>query len=205
MTDAEYVFKKTDAERKSMGHGARAKKCGSKSKKCSLPSDNLTASEIKKMNGECKSYDLAKPMRWDVFRALPHDLQSEYIRKLSAMGASRVDICDMFACSEGAYSQYMNVHHKGERFFDQKNLRYRNNDEFVAWFCGESGIQEAVLDTAKAESPKAKEPEPADLPTLMTGTVTYTGIPQAVFQQIMGFMGAGRRYKITVSFEQTDA
>ena len=50
MTDAEYVFQQDVKERKKMKTGAMHRKCGSKSKKCTLPSDYLTPSQKKKLN-----------------------------------------------------------------------------------------------------------------------------------------------------------
>lgn len=214
MTDAEYTFNQISAERKRIGRGAIARKCGSKSKKCSLPSDLMTASEIKKMSGECKSYDLSKPMKWGEFRKLPHDLQSEYIKKLAAMGANRADVCDMFGVKPDTYSQYMIDHHKGERFFTTKNAKYKNNDEFVAWFCGESGIEVAenkpteaptVAEEQAAVNPVETVEEKTAMPVLSSGSVTYTGNPKAIFDKIMLMMDGIDSCKITVSFEQTAA
>ena len=135
MDDAEFMFKQTSAERKRTGRGAMAKKNGSKSKKCGLPSDHLSEAEKKKLNGSVEVYNLGKPMTWEQFRKMSHDLQSEYIRKLAGMGAGRNDIADMFRVKPFTYSNYMTEHHRGEKFISTS--KNRNNDEFVAWFLGE--------------------------------------------------------------------
>jgi len=84
MTDEEYLFRQTEKERKRAGYGAFHKKSGAKSSYVSLPSDKLTRKERLAMNGECKSFNLAKPTTWEEFRHWPHDVQAEYIRKLEA-------------------------------------------------------------------------------------------------------------------------
>ena len=56
MTDEEYLFRQTERETKRTARGAAAKKCGSKSKKCSLPSDYLSAKQRKGLNGKVMEY-----------------------------------------------------------------------------------------------------------------------------------------------------
>lgn len=84
MNDYEYAFKEDAKEKKAAGRVAFARKGGSKSKRCSLPSDNLTPAQKRALNGEVKTYDLNKPMAWDFFKMMPKDLQEEYIRKIVA-------------------------------------------------------------------------------------------------------------------------
>lgn len=69
-------------QKKRIAAGARHRKCGSKSKFCSLPSDNMTAAEWKRRNGKVKTYNLMAPMGWDEFKSMPHDLQQQYLDTL---------------------------------------------------------------------------------------------------------------------------
>ena len=69
-------------QKKRIARNAKYQKNGSKSKKCTLPSDYLTAKERKALNGEVKTYCLSKPMKWDEFKAMPLNIQEEYILKL---------------------------------------------------------------------------------------------------------------------------
>ena len=69
-------------QKKRIAAGARHRKCGSKSKFCSLPSDNMTAAEWKRRNVKVKTYNLMAPMDWDEFKSMPHDLQQQYIDTL---------------------------------------------------------------------------------------------------------------------------
>ena len=51
-------------------------------KGCSLPSDNLTAAQKRRLNGPVSTYKLDEPMSWESFKAMPEDLQKQYILNL---------------------------------------------------------------------------------------------------------------------------
>ena len=66
-------------QKKRTAAGARHMKRGSRSKRCSLPSDNLTPAQLKRRNGPVSTYKLDAPMRWDDFKAMPVDLRWQRI------------------------------------------------------------------------------------------------------------------------------
>ena len=59
------------------------KKCGAKSKKCTLSTDHMTQKQIERMNGPMSSYSLRTPMEWDNFKSMPSDLQKAYLSGLT--------------------------------------------------------------------------------------------------------------------------
>ena len=69
-------------QKKRIAHGASHMKRGSKSKKCTLPSDYLTAAQKRRLNGPVITYKLDEPMSWESFKAMPEDLQKKYILNL---------------------------------------------------------------------------------------------------------------------------
>lgn len=73
------VFKSDVHERKQLTYGSKHKKNGSKSKKCTLPSDYLSKKEKEKMNGEVKKYVIGKPIDAETFESYPADIKQEYI------------------------------------------------------------------------------------------------------------------------------
>lgn len=79
MDDGRYTFISDVKDRKQMLSGARNMKRGSKSKKCTLPSDYLTASQKKKLNGEVKIYKMKEPITYDQFKLMPTEHQENYI------------------------------------------------------------------------------------------------------------------------------
>lgn len=66
-------------QKKRIANSAARMKRGSKSKKCSLPSDHLTPAQWKRRNGPVNTYSLNQPMDWGTFKSLPVDIQQSYI------------------------------------------------------------------------------------------------------------------------------
>lgn len=84
-------------QKKRIAAGARHMKRGSRSKRCSLPSDNLTPAQLKRRNGPVSTYKLDAPMRWEDFKAMPEDLQKKYLTNLvGTYGATNEMLGDMF-------------------------------------------------------------------------------------------------------------
>lgn len=79
MNDFDFEVK----QKKTLVASARRKKNGSKSRACSLPSDNLTPAQIRKLSGEVQQWNLNAPMDWETFKTMPKDLQAEYLRHLN--------------------------------------------------------------------------------------------------------------------------
>ena len=98
MTDAEYVFKEDVKERKKMRTGAFHRKHGSKSKKCTLPSDYLTRKEKESMSGPVSRIKMNEPYHdWKQFRKFTESLQVEYLNGLIVnYGARQIDLSKMF-------------------------------------------------------------------------------------------------------------
>ena len=97
MTDFDFDCK----EKKRIASGAYHKKNGSKSKGCKLPSDYLTASQKKKLNGEVKSMDLNRPMKWHDFKKLDNEHQKMYLKFLiDTYDVSQFDLSKMFDCAQ---------------------------------------------------------------------------------------------------------
>ena len=77
-------FYETVRERKALVASSKHVKRGSKSKKCTLPHENITKREWQRMNGEVKMYNYQKPLTFEEFRELPVDLAARHIAMLQA-------------------------------------------------------------------------------------------------------------------------
>lgn len=100
MTDERFVYNQEIRERKSAANGARAKKGGSRSKKCTLPSDGLSAAQKRKLNGSVESIYMNRPMTWENLLELTPSLQFLYLNHLiNSYSARRVDLLSMFGIS----------------------------------------------------------------------------------------------------------
>lgn len=93
MSDFEYDC----LQKKRLAGQAKYRKCGSKSKKCNLPSDRMTRKQWKERCGPVVSFNFNKPMNWDTFKKLSTIVQAEYITNLQKKyGVTAVDLGDMF-------------------------------------------------------------------------------------------------------------
>ena len=151
-------------QKKRIAAGARHMKRGSRSKRCSLPSDNLTPAQLKRRNGPVSTYKLDEPMRWDDFKSMPVDLQKKYLTNLvETYGATNEMLGDMFYVHPtyvGAMKKALGVvsHNPHRVIGEKKAIR----DQMWAAFCnGVVGGGDAVKETPK-EPPK----EPKKMETL---------------------------------------
>ena len=144
-------------EKKRIAQGARARKCGSKSRKCTLPSDYLTAAQKKGLNGKVSTYNLSEPMTYSKFRVMPDDLQKEYLLKLrNEMGASQTAIGEMMQCSYETVRQTLIRHGIPT---NTKRMSFESKLRWNAWLKGEQ------LNNDRAEAPApAPAPAPSEAP-----------------------------------------
>ena len=87
-------------QRKRLAQQAKHRKCGSKSKKCSLSTDHMTQRQWKQRNGEIVMINLNQPMDWGAFKGLPKHLQEEYLANLQ----------ERFHINCSSLSEMFNVH-----------------------------------------------------------------------------------------------
>ena len=123
-------------QKKRIAAGARHRKCGSKSKFCALPSDNMTTSEWKRRNGKVKTYSMNLPMTWGEFKSMPLDLQQSYIDSLQTrfdISINRISI-DLFGLCPDALRRH--IDRKGLKHI-AKAGRGRIDPAWNAWVKGE--------------------------------------------------------------------
>ena len=81
MTDAEYLFKETEKDRKRTGYGAKHKKRGG-GRYVRTPSDYKTRKEREAMNGEVKVFKEKPFYTWEEFKELPDDIKLKWVNSL---------------------------------------------------------------------------------------------------------------------------
>ena len=156
MNDEKYVFFQKVKEKKVTGYSARKQRshCG-KGGRVKLPSDYLTKKELKNMSGECKSYRMNSPMKWQEFKAMPKDLQIAYIKAVkekynppvSAM--ARMFGCDRTNLSRCLISLGFEKNDRGPKTWDKMG--------FAEWCFGMpkteecQSVQEEVKEEISAE------------------------------------------------------
>ena len=139
-------------QKKRIAAGARHMRRGSRSKRCFLPSDNLTPAQLKRRNGPVSTYKLDAPMRWDDFKEMPADLQKQYLTYLvETYGATNEMLGDMFYVHPsyvGAMKKALGVvSHNPHRILGEKKAI---RDHMWAAFCnGVVGGGDAVKETPR--------------------------------------------------------
>ena len=104
MTDAEYLFKQTERERKRNARGAKNKIKGGGGA-VRLPSDNLAKKEREAMNGETVTYKVHSPVKWPEFKRWPPDIQREYFKRLDTSYRPTAEMyAAMFGVSKNSVS-----------------------------------------------------------------------------------------------------
>lgn len=223
MKDEKYVFEQTSRERKRIARGAYAKKGGSRSKRCSLPSDNLTAKQRKELNGAVETLNTMKIYTWDEFKRLPNTLKEEYLKILYEHGARTLDIAEMWG--KGGTSNLrvaLSAFGIDNKEMARKSPQYKKMTPYAGWlkFLEDCRALEAAKVSPPAEEEKAA-PEPSgevklDVPEIVrgnaevsllkviSGTLNYEGDPAAIFEKVMLALDPSKKYKMQVRFQVYD-
>ena len=214
MTDESYVFRQTSLERKKIANGVYSRKRGSRSKKCTLPSDSLTAGQLKKRNGEVMQYNLNKPMSWHTFKSMPEDLQREYIVKCKEKyGARGRDLAEMFGMSKNGFSLAMVKLFDGNSPFEGTAPKVRTTlwDDFLRSDTSASEEAEPAevnlptedTESVESETERVKQPPTSKsrgVARVTSGLIHLEGTPEAVFAKAILAMNPESTYSVVVDF-----
>ena len=146
-------------QKKRIARGASHMKRGSKSKKCTLPSDYLTAAQKRRLNGPVSTYKLDEPMSWESFKAMPEDLQKQYILNLqNTYQANDKMIGKMFGKSDvtvGEYRKKLGIHSIGKSKMTRDKVGIRNTkwDAFCNGVVGGKPGEPKKFENNKIEEP----------------------------------------------------
>lgn len=174
MTDEEYLFRRDISNKKATARSAARRVSGAKSKKCTLPSDYLSAAQKKKLNGEVRTVNMNRPMKWAEFKALDPDTQTLYVSGLAhKYGISIGALAEMLGVSRGTAYNYSK-----KSWGLQKGMTQAEREVFRE-FCEEKQEQEnGENSTSEATTGKAEPPNyyPAAVEHMMLtlrGTVYF--------------------------------
>ena len=210
MNDVEFILKEDIKEKKQAGRGYYHKKNGSKSKKCRLPSDSLSKKEIEKMNGECKVYNLNKPMSYSNFCAMPVDLRIKYLEMLrDKFGANQTEISKMMGVADTTLASHR------AKFLDSKPAfrSYKHSRlDVEAWNkfingdkandAAMAGPDEEVVDNSNEFGylPSNLIPK-ADI---VNGSMNLKGKAEDIFRKMTDILGCENEYEIYVCFKSVN-
>lgn len=144
MNDFEYDC----LQRKRLASQAKYRKRGSKSKKCTLPSDRLTNKQWKERCGPVVSFNFNKPIEWDHFKKLPVAVQSEYITNLQKrFGATAVDLGNMFGVRALTVRKHADTNDLGVDFPRGHAMSASKKDEWARFL----SYEESEADNSNTE------------------------------------------------------
>lgn len=158
-------------ERNAIKNGAFHKKNGSKSKKCTLPSDNLTPAQKRRLNGPVKEYALHEPMSWEDFKAMPTDLQQahlDYIQLRFRVSATVIGQ-EVFGLSPAGLRLYMANHGLGLASYKGKPAGAATLEAIRNWLAGDTHTPDAG-EAAEPEAPVLVEQEAPIVPAVAPET-----------------------------------
>ena len=161
MSDFEFDCMK----KKQLAGQAKYRKRGSKSKKCSLPSDGMTNKQWKERCGPVISYNPNKPMAWEDFKKLPTHIQAEYITNLQhKFGATAVDLGKMFGVQPLTVRKHADANHLGVEFPRGHAMSAATKAEWDKFVCPEQEELQAFLEPDEDDERHIEEPSGSPVP-----------------------------------------
>lgn len=108
MTDEKYLYLQDIREKKAAGRGVFSKRTGSKTRYVGLPSDHLTAAEMKRRNSKVSSVKLNQPITYEELKELTPSLRFLYLDNLiHRYKARRIDLVAMLGISNPGFGKMM--------------------------------------------------------------------------------------------------
>lgn len=143
MTDAAFVLNDTNRERAITKRSAVHRKCGSKSKKCTLEVDKMSQKEIEKRHGPVESWKMSEFYTVKEFKKMPKDIQVEYLNYLMdkyGVGLQTISI-HLFGMSKTwltwyanrPYNNYLSKLHKCTKSHTDDRERFISDIQKAFW------------------------------------------------------------------------
>ncbi len=216
MRDEEYVFRQDVREKKITAQSAR-KRVG-KTRKVTLPMDYLTKKELKATNGDVKTFNLSRPMKWDEFRSMPNDLQAAYIKALrEKFNVTNVALAKMFGVSKQTVLARFEVIGVATRIGAAgKRMNLQEANAWYAWLGGAetptsepetASSTEAVADpgnivlddASAAQLPNIPVAPAPDVLAPRSGVLEFCGYPEDIMRAVVALLG-GASVEMRVSW-----
>lgn len=159
-------------QRKRLASQASHRKCGSKSKKCSLSTDHMTKKQWKERCGEMATYQMGKPMSWEDFKCLPVHIQKEYLMDLiHKYSTTASDLARMFGIAPQTVTKFCRSQDIGIMFMHGKRMSKEERAEFEKFLSSSQGTL----------SPFVSEPVQEPVEQLMTPAAMTSGMNMTQF------------------------
>ena len=175
MTIVEKEFYRDVQSKKVLAASSRRKKNGSRSKKCTLPSDNLTNKQLRERNGDTIVYNLTKPMWWTDFKRLPKHAQEEYLSFLcNNFSVTATDVAKMFGVVASTVLKYIESQNLSIHFRRGQRMTRVQKEKWNRFLMPEPILEQDVSEVT------VTEPEELVQESEMAGTANGEGEIPAV-------------------------
>lgn len=196
-------------QKKRLARNAIYKKNGSKSRKCTLPQDHMSAAELKRRNGEMATYNISRPMKWDKFKEMPNDLKMDYVKKLRDFyNESDARIAEMLCVTPATVSTYFGEHglrdgvvrkmSARQKASWERFLKMADSEEETEHINVQGCVDDDVTDTEVCTEEVVKVLD-KKIP-MMSCKLVMTGDVYGVCKRVVEILGADAVGEITVYF-----
>ena len=188
-------------ERKRLVSSARHKKNGSKSKRCSLPSDHLTERQWKARCGEIMEYKLSSPVPWAEFKRYPRDIQEMYIQNMvEKYHVTASDLGRLFGCHYATISRFCQKQGLHVPFAVGRRMSAEEKAAFEKLF---TQVVAPAQETAELECPDVEELDKVPPMSMRSFSVHFDGPfdPTMVLNSLSSILHDGERVSIYINCE----
>ena len=188
-------------ERKRLVSSARHKKNGSKSKRCSLPSDHLTERQWKARCGEIMEYKLSSPVPWAEFKRYPRDIQEMYIQNMGEKyHVTAADLGRLFGCHYATISRFCQKQGLHVPFAVGRRMSAEEKAAFEKLF---TQVVAPAQETAELECPDVEELDKVPPMSMRSFSVHFDGPfdPTMVLNSLSSILHDGERVSIYITCE----
>lgn len=205
MTDEKYTLISDIKEKKAAARGAFARKGGSRSKRCSLPSDNLTPAQLKRRNSPVSTVKLNQPITYAELQTLTPSLRFLYLDNLiHHYKARRIDIVAMLGIAQNTWAKLLPTL-PGELIFEGKPKHPA--PEWLEFIGGQAPeiVPEDVRATPAPDLGPIVEVRPVEIerPVLPDRIdLSITGTPAQLIDLLSMLTEADRTYSFRLSFNK---
>jgi len=206
MTDEKYTLISDIKEKKAAARGTFARKRGSKSKRCSLPSDNLTPAQLKRRNSQVSTVKLNQPVTYAELQTLTPSLKFLYLDNLIRhYKARRVDIVAMLGIAQNTWVRLLPTL-PGRLIFEGKPKHPAPEWlEFIGGHAEEIEPEDVrdltpdpIVEVQPVEIEQPLIPQPPVLPDRID--LSITGTPAQLIDLLSMLTEADKTYSFRLSF-----
>lgn len=138
-------------QRKRIAQQAKYRKCGSKSKKCSMSTDHMTQKQWKERNGKVVTVNLNQPITWDDFKALTASMQEEYLKHMMEnYGANATSFAAMFGVQPLTIRRHIQMNKLNIKFPVGHSMSTAQKDAWDELLHGKTSDEDAEVEDVPA-------------------------------------------------------